>query len=144
MDNDLSVIEWVIPTQDDVFRTRRERAAQVWHNVPKCVFDMSNWECGHKCCALGWLASEEFDGWSFGNYSSRGRDRGRIPVAPNGLESYIGAARYFGISIAQATACFGDGKPTARFHHRWFERWITPTDVAKSLLALPYQKYSGD
>lgn len=119
-----------------LFRTRREGAAAVWAGVPKQVFNMEKWSCGSQACALGWLAHEGYDGWSWKGC--------RLPV-PRGTDSptregtYAAAARYFGITFAQSRACFGGAYPTAKFHRRWFISRVTPADVAKSLLALPYR-----
>jgi hypothetical protein len=121
------------------FYEKRQKAAEVWRNVPHQVFNMENWECGSTACALGWLARENHDGWTHGFKTSRGR----VPIAPNGIEGYIGAAKYFGLSVAQAYACFGGTRGTARFHRRWFVSRITPSDVAEHLLSLPYLK-EGD
>lgn len=121
----------------DMYRRRREGAAKVWSRVPRQVFDMSQWACGTKACALGWLAREAYDGW---HWAYPGQRKGDVPLR-DGTNVYSSAAEYFGISNAEARACFGAGESNSSFHGRWFRR-VTPSDVAKTLLSLPYPEGS--
>jgi hypothetical protein len=124
--------DFTSPSQDDpliVFRERREWAAAIWREVPSCVFDMFNW----RFCALGWLAGKRHDGWYFSS--------DEVPTASYFGRGHVGAARYFGLTKAQSALCFGcKGSigSTTRFHRRWFPSRITPVDVGRTLLALPY------
>lgn len=116
------------------YKARREGAVKIWNRVPQAVFCMNNWECGSIRCALGWLAAEGYDGWTFGERSPH---HGRFPVAPNGKKAYSGAAEYFGITVAEATACFSETNVNKKFYKRWFGK-LTMQDVSKALLAFPY------
>jgi hypothetical protein len=51
--------------------------------------------------------------------------------------SYQHAAEYFGLTLEQARACFGNGPGTARTHHRSDAAEVTGADVAVTLRALP-------
>jgi hypothetical protein len=123
-----------------LFQQRRERAAAYWMSLPKERFNMRRWErqlwpCGYTACALGWLAESKFDGWTwvgggkiFAHYGSR------VPLAPNGIESYIGAATYFGMTYQQTIDCFGGDYQGDQGYD---PRTATPADVAKFVLAQP-------
>ncbi len=122
-------------SKTELFRKRREDAANLWQSIPPACFKMTAWECDSAACALGWLAILQHDGWAFDPHS---------PLMPYRVphyakfHGYAGAAQYFGISLLNAERCFGYSKATVQFHRRWFVSRITPKDVSKSLLALSY------
>jgi hypothetical protein len=126
--------------EPNIFRQRREKAAALWRKIPKNKFRMKDWECGSTACALGWLAIQEHDGWSFGELTSAGR----LPITPNVIADvhhpFDGAALYFGISIINAKMCFNG---SSHIYRRLYSSDITPNDVAKTLLSLPYQHCDG-
>ncbi len=131
------------PTQHsdtEVFRDRRERAAALWRGVPQREFDMQSWVCGTMACALGWLALHQFDGWWMntgtggGNYPTR---FGRV------YQPYVEAARYFGLTTETAELCFGPDYESAKFHNCYHICAVTPSDVADTLLRLPYTVAAG-
>lgn len=119
----------IAPDPTALFRQRREAAAALWAGVPVEQFAMLAWECGTTACALGWLAHQRHDGWYW---------CGGYPVAPHDVMSFEGAASYFGLSLDMTHTCFGCWYSTSHFHGRAHIRDVTPTDVARSLLALPY------
>lgn len=118
-----------------LFRQRRESAAALWEKVSVEQFDMMEWgkaDCGTAACALGWLAMLEHDEWHYGGAY------GSYPVRPDSDLIFGGAALYFGITTGQAYDCFGTTSAASRFHGRVRICDVTPADVARSLLALPY------
>ena len=125
-------------TPIETYRGRRERAAALWRRVPQEVFDMTVWQCGSHACALGWLAAENFEGWWQGGMTPAGR----CPRGPDCKAGYYAAASFFGLTLAEAEACFGHPDYSATFHHRGklfaSMRTVRPADVARTLLALPY------
>ena len=113
----------------ELFMDRRRRAAELWRGVPHQVFNMGRCERGaDKGCALAWLAAERHEGWHW---------NGHYPIGPNNFSMYEGAAAYFGITVAYATACLAGTRATANFHGRWYISRVTRADVADALLRLP-------
>ncbi len=115
----------------DLYRQRRDVAADIWRSVPKENFMMSIWHCGTRACALGWLGILRHDGWqisgTFPLWLDQSEGAGRY--AP-----IIGAARYFGISVLQAENLFtiisGDN--------------LNKEAIGESLLALPYTIHKSE
>lgn len=118
-----------------LYTKRREGACAIWERVPRQVFDMRQWksDCGTKACALGWLAAEEYDGWHW----VKGHTGENLPVRFDGENVYKDAAKYFGLTVAEATALFGCWRPTASTYKRWSIKGVRPTDVAKRLRSMP-------
>lgn len=126
----------VMPIENyELFRERRERAARLWRSVPPANFDMQDFTCGTAACALGWLAVARVDDWQMGQCLPRRRTAG---VVEAGDIPYVAAASYFGLIFTDALACFGGGRETARFHGRCHISAVTGSDVAETLLRLPY------
>ena len=118
-----------------LYRTRRERACALWESLPRERFDLRCFGSGTTACALGWLARARMDGWEWrhGWLPPRPVWRGG---APNG-GCYQHAAEYFGLTLEQARACFGNGPGTARTHRRGDAAEVTGADVAATLRTLP-------
>jgi hypothetical protein len=115
------------------YKARREAAVKLWSRVPSEVFDINFWKNENGCCcALGWLATEEHNGWHY-YYSQRNN---MYYPAFQKLTDYKAAANYFGISIAEARACFGNNKKNI-FKKWWFQK-IKPIDVSKALMKFQY------
>ena len=117
---------------------RREQAAALWRTVPAEQFDIRTWyddrsfykpSCGTVACARGWLVQRRHDGW-----------RPHMPVLQvpqrGNLIAFDAAAKYFGLSTDNATACFNSSACT--IHGRTRPRDVAPNDVAATLLRLPY------
>jgi hypothetical protein len=115
-----------------LYRERREKAAALWERVPVEVFNMSTWICGTTACALGHLGSAGFDGWVMDGDADRA-----CPVWNDKVGQKAGAS-YFGLPADDAEALFCCGNFERAYPHRDYLHQITPTDVARTLLALPY------
>ncbi len=106
-------------SKTELFRKRREDAAEFWRSLPVDTFDLDKWTT----CALGWLGIKQHDGWS---WPTDRKVSYYSPMNPSGIHGFEGAMNYFGLSNDDALSCF-------------YGTLVTPTDVATKLCSLPYK-----
>jgi hypothetical protein len=131
-----------------LYQWRREEAARVWEGIPAEKLDMELWECGTAACALGWLARLRHDGWHF----SKTR-RACLPDTPMpagcrvsvakgkahpATQAFDAADAYFGLPAGTSENCFGPEMATVWFHGCVDREDLAPSDVARTLLSLPF------
>lgn len=110
------------------YQARRAQAAMVWLRVRPEEFDMRYF----RSCALGWLATREFDGWHWETPICEPRCRVVADYAKDN-DPYGHAAAYFGLTVNQADLCFGWDRWTAIFHGHWRLQRVEPQDVVRTL-----------
>ncbi len=115
----------------ELYRKRREDAAALWATIPDEKFCIASWKCGTTCCAIGWLAEKQHDGWHFDTpYSNLPR------IGINNSNDYDWGAkainRYFGLTTKDTANCF----VAANSYNP-----KTLAEVSEKLLSMPYEVY---